>query len=549
MRYFLYCRKSSEAEDRQALSIESQRQELFKAFEDNPDIEIVQVYEESKSAKAPGRPLFDEMLARIEAGEADGICAWHPDRLARNSVDGGKIIYLLDANRLRDLRFATYTFENNPQGKFMLSILFGYSKYYVDSLSENVKRGNRAKIARGWRPCRPPIGYLTDPIAKTAVPDQERFPLVRRMFDLALTGNHSLRDITLKTWDWGLRTPERRRSGGKPLTKSLVHHILINPFYAGKLVWNGATYAGAHEPMVTQKEFDRVQMCLRRADKPKPNDIQFPYSGFLKCGECRSGITAEHKVNRFGSHYVYYHCSRKRLDYRCSQRYIRAEALEAELIALLESLTIKPRTHAWLVGELKRRAGDQEKERSATIGNLNGALARAETERKNLTSLRLRGLIDDDEFIRERKRIDSECQRLTQALSEAQQGKTWIEPATVLVEGLNRAADWFRLGDDRTRRLIVDSLGSNPVLLDKKVSCEATIPWSTGHEMAPRPIELTGLDDIRTRLQDGDPRLLHLVKVCRALQARDEGKDVPLPPFFNKVPYTWRDRSGLSLMS
>ena len=73
-------------------------------------------------------------------------------RLARNSIDGGQIIYLLDRGSLKDLKFATQSFENNPQGKFMLSITFGYSKYYVDALSENVKRGNRAKVERGWRP-------------------------------------------------------------------------------------------------------------------------------------------------------------------------------------------------------------------------------------------------------------------------------------------------------------------------------------------------------------------------------------------------------------
>ncbi len=62
------------------------------------------------------------------------LCGW----LARNSIDGGRIIYLLDRKVLNNLRFASFTFENNPQGKFMLSITFGYSKYYVDSLSENV---------------------------------------------------------------------------------------------------------------------------------------------------------------------------------------------------------------------------------------------------------------------------------------------------------------------------------------------------------------------------------------------------------------------------
>ncbi len=120
-KYFLYARKSTDDEERQLLSIPAQIDEL-REFASKEELNITDVFIESKTAKVPGRDIFNQMLDRIEKGEAQGILAWHPDRLARNAVDAGKIVYLLDRNILSDLKFPTFWFQNTPQGLFMLSI-------------------------------------------------------------------------------------------------------------------------------------------------------------------------------------------------------------------------------------------------------------------------------------------------------------------------------------------------------------------------------------------------------------------------------------------
>ena len=131
MKYILYARKSTEEDDRQILSIEAKVFEL-KEFAAKEKLEIVASFQEAKTAKEPGRIKFAEILSLIEKGKAGGILSWNPDCLARNSVDGGKIIHMNDRGLIKALKFPTFWFEPTPQGLFMLQIAFGQSKYYVD---------------------------------------------------------------------------------------------------------------------------------------------------------------------------------------------------------------------------------------------------------------------------------------------------------------------------------------------------------------------------------------------------------------------------------
>ena len=478
MKYFVYCRKSSEAEDRQILSIDSQEAELHRVFAGRPEMLIVAVYREAFSAKAPGRSVFNEMLTRIERGEADGIVAWHPDRLARNSIDGGRIIYLLDRKKLKDLKFATFSFENNPQGKFMLSIIFGYSKYYVDSLSENVKRGNRAKIERGWRPNMAPIGYTNDKETKTIVRDPDHFPIIRKIFNLILTELYAVPQIVkIANDEWGYRTPRRKRMGGCPLAFSTTYKMLSNPFYAGYIAWGGQLYPGKHEPVVSLAEFQRVQTFLGRPSRAKPEKHVFAYTGMIRCAVCGLLVTAEHKVNRFGTHYIYYHCTRKRRDMICAERSVELRELEAQIRVFLQTIMIPDKLHRWALKQVARGTAWREEDRKRCTENLERSIAGTQSQISTLTDLRVRGLIEDSEFSQKRQAIQKSLFRLQESLSSSQAGDDRIEPEAMIFSFSNRAMEWFDKGDIETKRLILRTVGSNLFLKDKNINIEARKPF------------------------------------------------------------------------
>lgn len=520
MRYFMYCRKSSEAEDRQVASIESQLTTLKRSFAEKLDIEIVHVYEEAYSAKAPGRPIFNEMVAEIEKGKAQGIIAWAPDRLARNSVDGGRIIYLLDTGAIKDLKFSTYTFENGSQGKFMLQIMFGQSKYYSDALSENVRRGIRTKLEKGWRSGKAPLGYRNDAVTRTIVPDPERLPLIRAMFDLLLSGKCPKRIWEIARNEWGFRTPRTKRMGGKPIALSMVYRILNNPFYAGFFVWQGQTYQGAHAPLVTMDEYERVKTILRRPEKPRPHHRHFAFTGIIRCGECGLLVTAEEKTNRYGSRYTYYHCTRRRADFRCRQRSVTAQEFERQIAEFLATVTLPERLARWAQAQLATEQVDLKCLAESQRQSVRRALGEIERELSNLLSLRLRDLIEDDRFIAKRSEIEQTKLRLKQELARTDEPSATFEPETALISFSNKAMEWFKTGDIEAKRLIFDSVCSNPTLKDRLLKLQAKKPFRAvgGCDTIPR---LCGFrQEIRTSFASHDPELLDILSNIRRLELK-----------------------------
>lgn len=334
IKYIAYCRKSTDEKDKQVLSIEAQIAEL-REFAKRDNLVITDFIVEAKTAKVPGREQFNEVLKRIEKGEAQGIVSWHPDRLARNSIDGGKVIYLLDTGKLLDLKFPSFWFENTPQGKFMLNIAFGQSKYYVDNLSENVKRGNRQKLRRGEWPGKAPLGYINDSRTRSIQVDSEMSKVILKAFELFSEGKTSFTEISDYLFKFGIA-----RGNSKPLKVDRIKGILANKFYIGILKHAGEYYQGTHECFISKKLFDKVQKQIERIERPRKGSRDFAFRGIATCGECGAAITAEiHTKNyprtRGKVNYVYYRCT-KRLK-PCSQRYVSERELERQLRGIVRS--------------------------------------------------------------------------------------------------------------------------------------------------------------------------------------------------------------------
>ncbi len=475
----IYARKSSESEDRQVLSIDSQVREL-QEYAGREGLAVDAVFTESKSAKAPGRPVFTQLIGKVQKGDLDGIICWKLDRLARNPVDGGALIWAMEEGHLKAIHTAQRSFLNTGNDKFWMQLEFGMAKKYVDDLSDNVKRGLRAKIASGWMPGLPPLGYLNDRNSRTVIPDPERFLLVRKMWDLMLTGTYTpMGVLEVATNQLGLRTRQFSRYGGGPVHYSTIYSILTNPFYYGAIRYNKELFPGSQKPMITKAEFDRVQEILGLASRPRPQEYTFAFTGLITCGECGAAITAEHKKNRrYGYKYVYYHCTRRKRNVRCSQKVIERAALEKQISSFLRSLTISKKLRDWTL-EVLRELHDEESEKgSKALKALHHRYEASQFEITELLGLRLRNILSDDEYLAKKNELESERVRLKELLEDNDSRFDHVfRSCEDAFEFASRAQEQFDQGSLEQKRAILRHCGSKLSLKDGILSIQPEKPF------------------------------------------------------------------------
>ncbi len=449
MKYFLYCRKSSDRDDKQVLSIEAQQRKMLEIAE-KLHLEIVAVFLEQKSAYKTGRPQFNEMMDRLEKGEADAILTYHLTRLARNSFDGGRIVYALDDKVIKEIRTEDSVFTNISDEKFIMNIHFAMSKKSSDDTSQFVRRDIETKLKKGEFPGVAPLGYLNidkrgtiagrhysqerqkmlfdlnRPLRREEI-DPINGPIVKKIFEEASKGVKSLKALRELSWELGLRS-----KNGNKLPEATVYAILTNPYYYGVIRMNGKIYAEniQHEPLISKQLFDRVLQLLHQRGKGGGGAQRhfFPYTGLFKCGECGCGITAEIQKG-----HIYYHCTHRK-GY-CSQRtWISEENMEEQIRGVIDRLVIPASFVEFAFKKLKDSHKIEAQVQNTARANTERRYGQLKAKLDALLELKLspnntKGeLLNDQEYMDRKSTIQNEMHELEQQReSFKKQADTWLQ--------------------------------------------------------------------------------------------------------------------------
>jgi site-specific DNA recombinase len=472
VKYFLYARKSSEAEERQAMSIESQLVELD-LYAQREGIKIAERFIESKSAKTPGRTEFNNMIEKIYSSkEPIGIISWHPDRLARNSVDGGQIIYLIDIQKICAMKFPTFWFEPTPQGLFMLQVAFGQSKYYSDNLSENIKRGLRQKLRRGEWPSFAPFGYVNNPKTRNIEPDSIKAKILAKLFKDYADGKESVESLRQRLSLYGIFN-----SKGGMCSKSRIYLTLKNPVYIGKIRIKGELYEGTFPSIISNEVFEAVQARLHNNHRPRKskNKHDFPFTGLFKCEECGCSITAQYGKG-LGGTYRYYRCTKKKQ--ACSQGYMQEYQVADQLRAELKKITLPESWYKTGLEQIQKWSEEEKIGQKALIQNIGNAILEVKRKLDKLVNGFLEGIIEKDTYLEKKEKLIIKKGDLEEQSKQfGEKAIVWVEHMMRWLEAAHQVESISKSENYGEIKLFVEKIGSNCLLQDKKVKIKWNEPY------------------------------------------------------------------------
>ncbi len=297
----IYSRVSTKDQEREGYSIPAQLR-ILKEYAENHSLRVVQEFKDTESAGKAGRKAFSEMVNLIKTDKSVGIILVEKtDRLYRNFKDQVIIDELnVEIHFVKDNRIISN--DSKPSDKFVHDIETAQARFYLNNLSQEVKKGMDQKARQGKYPGGPiPIGYLRNIYTKQLDIDPERSDKIRCLFEKYSDGDHSLSDVLKYSKIVNLTYTK----SGRYLVKAEIDRILKRVFYTGKFLWKKKLYQGDHPQIIDHQLYEKVQDVFRNRSSGKLSKKNFTFRRLMTCGICDNTITAQIKKNK----YTYYHCT------------------------------------------------------------------------------------------------------------------------------------------------------------------------------------------------------------------------------------------------
>lgn len=447
----LFCRVSSKEQELEGYSLPSQ-EKLLKEYCLQKGFGVGKVFAISESAGGQKqRKLFNEMLKHLEKSNTSVLVVEKTDRLTRNHSDAVEINKWIEKDSNRQVHFVKESFvlhrDSKSNEKLVWNMKVSIAQYYLDNLSEEVKKGQKEKLEQGQLPTRPPLGYRTigEKGHKIHVPDEKTMHFVLNMFNYYASGNYSIIKLTKQLYSEGLRSINGRR-----VPKSRIHEYLRNPFYIGINVWNKKQYPATHETFIDRKVFEKVQQMLSGRNTPKYARLEHLFKGYIKCGECAGTITwEEHKGFEYG------HCNHYK---DCTQeKWVRESEVEQQLLPGFDALQIKnQRLMEWVKKALKTTHKTETEQFSSILEQLNAREQQIKVRLSRLYDDKLDDKVNEEfynqkfnEYSKERSEIEDQRKRYNTG------DKKYYELGSTLYDLAQKAKDIYISADMEKKRKLI----------------------------------------------------------------------------------------------
>ncbi len=488
MKSVYLCRVSSKEQEQEGYSLPSQER-LLTEYGERKGLIKDRVFSFAESASlTKQRKVFDEMMKYIKNNKIKIIVCEKTDRFTRNLRDLIGIYNWLEEDEERQLHLVKdgLVLHKNArsQEKFNLDIKVVMAKNYIDNLSEEVKKGQKEKIERGWTPASPPLGYRAVEVDGKIihVKDERYADIVTRMLNLYASGNYSVERLSNLMYEEGLRSKK-----GCKLLPSRIHGYLTNPYYYGKIEWKGKIYPGKQEPLIDKDTYDRIQGILTNRCTPKQSKHSYLFKKLIRCQECNGLITWEKHKGIIYGHCHHYH--------NCTQRvYVKEYEVEAQLVNALELLQIKnKRIQGWIYKSILASHEYQIQNQRKILADLVYRKSQIANKISVLVDMRTSLEIDKDEYVIKKSKYKEEEEQLQNSINKYQKYEDrFVKLGVQFFEISQRAKERYKELSAEKKRMLINLIYSSVSLNGRRV----TFTYSNAFQILAKAVEATNSSKI-----------------------------------------------------